>query len=737
MKQINFKLLSILFIVFAMAYTAIFIYNNQRVEKQIQHELQSNVKKAKNNLKASLFQLENISRNIYHFIGHNQEIIELLKQAGKTVDEEDKKIYRDKLYALLKEPFKRIQNIGADKFHFVLPDKKSFLRVCNPEKYGDDLSHIRETYNYVFKEKKPINAFEKGKYHYAYRFVYPIFDKQGDIVAAFELSFIETIIQKNLRKFSNMHNHFLVKKSVSQRNELSTQKKFKNYIQSIEHEGYLFNPNESSKAHEHIQTFEEAFINPNKEFIKRNMDEGREFSFYIKYNKSIETLIFLPVKNLKNSVMAYIVIYQEDKFSTEALHNNKILNMIMFISLVGFFITLYYLIERKNILQIEVEEQTKELKKSADIISKFVIYSKTDLQGYITEVSDAFCKVSGYTKDELIGQNHDIVRHPDYENHPIIKEMYEVLEKEQVWMGKFKNITKQGDTYWLKSIISPEYNEDGKLKGYVGFREDISDKKALEHLNNNLESLVLEKVEENMKQKKQLLQQEKTVALGNMMDAIAHQWKQPLSIISMEITNICLKYELGEEITKDEYFALKKEVTSQIDHLVHTIDEFRAFFRPNKKVIPMKIKDLINDTLVLMKNSIIKYNIDIKIEGDKTIEIECIPTEFKHVFINLINNSKDAFNENNIKNRSIIFNVEKIKDNVILKICDNAGGIPKDIIENIFDSNFTTKEEGKGTGIGLYLVKQIIEKLDGTIKAENSDDGACFIIDLKSKEKLL
>ncbi len=493
-NKINIKLLLKVFIVFLIVYMAVFIYNNQKVENQIEHELQSNVKKVKSTLKVSLYHFETLSKNINDFISHNENIIELLKKAGKTADEKEKKIYRDKLYNLLRDHYTRIKNIGVYQFHFVLPDKKSFLRMHKPEKYGDDISTIRETYTDVFKKKKPVSAFENGKVLHAYRFVYPLLDKQGDIIAACEISFLEISIQEYLREFNNMHNHFLVKKSIFKDHKFSTQKYSDNYIQSIEHKDFLFNQNKLSKAHEHIQIFEKAFINPHKKFIEKNMDKGKEFSFYTKYKDSIETMIFLPLKDLEDSVLAYIVIYKKDKYSTEIIQNNKLLNIILFISLAGFFATLYYFIERKNILQKEVDKQTQELKKSADIISKFVIYSKTDFQGYITEVSDAFCKVSGYTKDELIGQNHNIVRHPDYENHPIIKEMYEVLKKEQVWMGEFKNITKQGDTYWLKSIISPEYNEDGKLKGYIGFREDISDKKALEHLNNNLESLVLVKI---------------------------------------------------------------------------------------------------------------------------------------------------------------------------------------------------------------------------------------------------
>jgi len=103
--------------------------------------------------------------------------------------------------------------------------------------------------------------------------------------------------------------------------------------------------------------------------------------------------------------------------------------------------------------------------------------------------------------------------------------------------------------------------------------------------------------------------------------------------------------------------------------------------------------------------------------------------EFKHLIINLINNSKDAFNENNIKERKILIKATTTQNHTSLTIKDNAGGIPKHAIKHIFEPNFTTKEVGKGTGIGLYMSTQILEKMGAKIKVKNIDNGACFFID--------
>ncbi len=247
-------------------------------------------------------------------------------------------------------------------------------------------------------------------------------------------------------------------------------------------------------------------------------------------------------------------------------------------------------------------------------------------------------------------------------------------------------------------------------------------------LTNNLQELVDIEVEKNKKQSELLARQAQSAALGEMMDAIAHQWKQPLSVISIQVESLALLQEYGNGITTADINNTQEKVSSQVSHLINTIDEFRSFFRPNQKLVSANIYEIVNSTLLLMKDSLIQNSIKVEVSGDKDIEIHCIPNEFKHIFINLINNSKDAFIENKIENRKINFHLEKQNNTNEIKISDNAGGIPEDIITDIFSSNFTTKSETTGTGIGLYLSKQIIDKLNGTLKAENIDNGVCFTI---------
>ncbi len=254
-------------------------------------------------------------------------------------------------------------------------------------------------------------------------------------------------------------------------------------------------------------------------------------------------------------------------------------------------------------------------------------------------------------------------------------------------------------------------------------------------LTNNLQNLVEKEVAKNKKQEELLARQSQAAALGEMMDAIAHQWIQPLSVISMEIQSLVLKQENEIPITKNDIRETHKNVDLQMNHLIHTINEFRSFFRINQECIYANVNTIIEATLVLLHDTIARHSLQIEVVGDKTIEISCIPNEFKHIFINLINNSKDAFVENNIppEKRKIIFELQKNELETTLLIQDTAGGVPENIIKKIFKSNFTTKGETKGTGIGLYLSKQIVEKIKGTIEAKNKKDGVCFSITIPNQ----
>ncbi len=233
-----------------------------------------------------------------------------------------------------------------------------------------------------------------------------------------------------------------------------------------------------------------------------------------------------------------------------------------------------------------------------------------------------------------------------------------------------------------------------------------------------------------------LAQQAKHAAMGEMMDAIAHQWKQPLNAISMLTDILVSEYSDGEV---DEAYLEEYRVTlwKQLDHLLSTLDEFRSFFRPNKEKEVFNLVKSIDSILLLIRDEFMGKAITFKVDGDDSIELYGVENEFKHIVLNILNNAKDAFIENEIKPRIIKISFYQKEGNNIMKICDNAGGIPNTVIDNIFKANVTTKAEGKGTGIGLYMSSQIAEKMDARLEVHNKEEGACFTFTVsESKEEL-
>jgi len=235
----------------------------------------------------------------------------------------------------------------------------------------------------------------------------------------------------------------------------------------------------------------------------------------------------------------------------------------------------------------------------------------------------------------------------------------------------------------------------------------------------------------NHKKKDKIIeQQSRLAAMGEMIDVVAHQWKQPLNAISMLID--ILRDDFKNNDVNDEYINdLDETIHLQIDHMVNTLNEFRNFLRPSTKNEDFYLYSVINNVQTLMKDELISQNIHITLDIDQELKTYGNKNEFKHLFINLINNSIDAFNEHEILTREVSIRCTSIDEKIHIVVEDNAGGIPKNIIKHIFKPNVTTKPEGKGTGIGLYMSSQIISKYNGTIEVQNTDVGAIFTIVLR------
>jgi len=233
------------------------------------------------------------------------------------------------------------------------------------------------------------------------------------------------------------------------------------------------------------------------------------------------------------------------------------------------------------------------------------------------------------------------------------------------------------------------------------------------------------------KKDKMLKQQSKMAAMGEMMDAVAHQWKQPLNSLSM--MNDMLQDDFKDGLVDEAYVQDMTETThTQIAHMVSTLNEFRTFFRPSKDNQEFSVDACVESVQILMKDELIKNNINVNVDIKDSITIHGLINEFKHLFLNLFSNSIDAFNEKDIKTREISIRTYMDDNKSIIEFEDSAKGIPEHVIADIFKPNITTKQDGKGTGIGLYMSSQIVNKHHGKINVKNTDSGALFSITIKN-----
>ena len=223
-----------------------------------------------------------------------------------------------------------------------------------------------------------------------------------------------------------------------------------------------------------------------------------------------------------------------------------------------------------------------------------------------------------------------------------------------------------------------------------------------------------------------LINQSKLASMGEMIGNIAHQWRQPLTHLSYIIMNLKAAYE--NDKLSDEYFEEKaKEVTTQIEFMSHTIDDFRNFFKISKQKEEFNLAVCINESINLLNESFKILDIKLDFNYEKDFKIKTYRGELSQVIFNLLNNAKEEFIRKEIKNPKLKITFFEKNHSLLIKIFDNAGGINDNIIKKIFEPYFTTKD--KGLGIGLYMSKIIIEKnIGGKLDVENFQNGALFTI---------
>ena len=269
---------------------------------------------------------------------------------------------------------------------------------------------------------------------------------------------------------------------------------------------------------------------------------------------------------------------------------------------------------------------------------------------------------------------------------------------------------------------------------YKREKENETLNKELLKLNKELQKKVEEKIKELREKDTLLLHQSKLASLGEMLNMIAHQWRQPLNVMSAAAIQIDVMKQLGQ-LNEEKCLDFANVVKENTQHLSQIINDFMKLGKHESKKEEFLIKDLLEEIRKLVEVQLKNHNINLIIESDD-IKLNTYKKELSHVIMNLISNARDALDERDIPNKEIKIVAKEEGDKIFISV-ENQGEIPKEIQDRLFEPYFTTKEEGKGTGLGLYMSRKIVQELlKGKIYFESKDGKTRFIIELKKEETI-
>jgi len=570
----------------------------------------------------------------------------------------------------------RDELIGSDDYEFFDKELADFFRVKDIEMFTTETK----------SESLEWTTFSDGREVYLYTIVSPLRDKSGEIIGLVGNA-VDLTAQKKLE------------------NELEeSQELFKQFMNNIPAAIYITENKTIIYANKNANKFfakdnivgctTDELLSPNE---AKNINRGLDIALKKGYFESVmEITNHLGEKEMHREMGFRIQTQKTFKVGLVATNISKEFH-----------------------LSEELKKEGEKARQLGDVlensINEIYIFAQSDFKFlYLNQGSKANI---GYSLEEMLKMTPlDIKPQMSLELFTeILKPIKEGIT-DKVHLSTLHK-RKDGTTYPVDIYLQPIRYEE--VDAYIAIIIDITQRIKIE--------------DELHSQEELMIAQSRHAAMGEMISMIAHQWRQPISVIAMDANNILADIEL-EILEAKSLKSTSMDIITQTQELSKTIDDFRNFFRSGKDAQEVRIKELFDDALSVIGKSLENNAIELILELDEDKKITTYSRELMQVFINIIKNAKEALTDNKVEDKKITVITSEDKENFKLRICDNAGGVNAEIIDKIFNPYFTTKGEKNGTGLGLYMSKTIIEKhLQGSLTVENNDEGACFEIILPHK----
>lgn len=518
------------------------------------------------------------------------------------------------------------------------------------------------------------------------------------------LVFSKPIFDKNLNLISIMNIEFDLDLVLEKLEQNSSQFKFKKLFASkLQEEDFsLYLTNKNS-----IKKLEKAFENREDEtFVVKKDGNKNVLTFaFVSYLEFYQDSLYLVYYNKSDKKIAKI-----DDF-----YGYLLIFFSIFVVILIFILAYLLQIKRKkDILQLKYDELS-------NIIDNHILKIDFDLDGKITSVSKAFCKSSGYSKDEIIGKNIDLLRHDDVSEN-FYKKLKKDLEILHTWQGEIKNRDKFGNTYWVRLKIFSIYDIKNRHIGYSSIRTDITDTKQLEKMNKLLKEDLSNRLNELRLLDKDIKDDAKISFLSKIMDSISHQWQQSISKISYELDRASDEKNFDENSIE----ILQNRVKKELHNLSFILNDTKKIFNfsSERRANLSSVLTSINHNL---KQNLKNLNTNLSFDIDESIDLQISSFELKSIIQNIILFILDQINTYDIKKANIKISTTTILDEITIKITEDIENEAKreflDDILNKMDDTYLDSQ--------IHLAKLLIDKNRAIFWCKNSEKETTYYIKIK------